>query len=99
MSGGRWERQPNGDYEYFTDEELAERAAEEWADDVSVWAGSLLVLGPIGIFYDWGFYFACAETVVGIIGLFFYPKRVLKVVLVWIGVIGLVWYIINKSKG
>jgi len=44
MSGGEWVRLPNGNYRYFTDQELAEMAAAHWEENKH----GIYVLASIG---------------------------------------------------
>lgn len=69
MSGGRWERQPNGDYQHFTDEELEERAK----NNTVLAAAICLIAGPAIMLYQIHdinviFYFGCVLALIGLLG-------------------------------
>ena len=92
MGLGRWERQPNGDYQHFSEEELAERA---YNNSISS-AAFCLLLGPVLLYYNYDdigvlFYIGCGCTLLGILALIVHTKDVLLAALSFLIIGGVLW--------
>lgn len=94
MSKGRWERQPNGDYQHFSDEEIAQREF----DKAVLIGAACAIIGPYLIFTnysdmgDW-FYVGCICTLLGIFCIFRAPGETIGAMIAYGIIGGLLWYI------
>lgn len=69
MSGGRWVRENNGDYQHYTDEEYAEQQRAK----LGMFFGVMLVGGPVLMFLFNEMLWGAIVTLVGVVGLFIVP--------------------------
>lgn len=69
MSGGRWVREKNGDYQHYTDEEYAESQRAK----LGMIFGAMLVGGPVLMFLFNEMLWGAIVTLIGIVGLFIVP--------------------------
>lgn len=69
MSGGRWVRENNGDYQHYTDEEYAEQQRAK----LGMFFGVMLVGGPVLMFLFNEMLWGAIVTIVGVVGLFIVP--------------------------
>lgn len=69
MSGGRWVRENNGDYQHYTDEEYAEQQRAK----LGIFFGVMLVGGPVLMFLFNEMLWGAIVTLVGVVGLFIVP--------------------------
>ena len=93
MSGGRWVRQDNGDYQHYTDEEIAE---QEFSKGV-LFGAAMAIVGPYLLISNIGnigdsFYAGCICTLAGIISLIMAPKETFIIMIFYAIVGGLIWY-------
>ena len=93
MSGGRWVKQKNGDYQHYTDEEIAE---QEFSKGILIGAamaivGPYLLISNINNIGD-SFYAGCIGTVFGIICLIRAPKETFIIMIFYAIIGGLIWY-------
>ena len=94
MSEGRWERQSNGDYQHFSDEEIAEREF----DKVILAGAACALIGPyllITNYSDIGewFYLGCFLTIVGLICIIKAPGETIGTMLGYAIIGGGLWYV------
>ena len=94
MSGGRWVRQSNGDYQHYTDEELADEARAK----LGIMFGLCLIGGPVLMFYFNEMSFGGIITLVGIIGIFIRPSETLGTV-IGVAILVAIFWSLSKCEG
>lgn len=87
MSGGRWVRQDNGDYQHFTDEEIRDQQRSK----AGVLFGLLLAGGPVLMLYFNEMTFGAVLTIMGVVGIFIFPSETLGTVAGLAILGGIVW--------
>lgn len=94
MSEGRWERQSNGDYQHFSDEEIAEREFNKavLAGAACALIGPYLLYNNFGAMNDW-FYAGCFLTIVGLICIIKAPGETIGTMLAYVIIGGGLWYV------
>ena len=96
MGNGRWIKQPNGDYQHFTDEEIEEQNTNK----LIAGAGICLAAGPIIMLCSLhdtdGLLAGGILTAGGLIGLILHPKEVLGMAIVCGILAGLGWFFIFR---
>lgn len=88
MSGGRWVREDNGDYQHYTDEEIAAQERSKTGYFFAV----LLVVGPFLMFAD-QLLIGAIVTLVGVVGLFIMPSETIGGILI-LGVVAGFFYLL-----
>ena len=96
MSGGVWEKQQNGDYVHYSDEEYAEKIAEDNLARAVGWGTMSLIGGSLFIYYN-SYYIGGGLILWGLIFTIKYPKQIFLTLAILAILGGLVWYFIFKD--
>lgn len=94
MSGGRWVRQDNGDYQHYTDEEYADKVRGE----IGLVCGLCLIGGPVMIFLFDELLFGSIITLFGVIGIFIRPAETLGTFIGAAILAGIIWYFAESDS-
>lgn len=94
MSGGRWVREDNGDYQHYTDDEIAEQQRSK----LGLLFALMLVGGPILMYYFNYMIIGGIITLIGVIGFIKMPTNTLGGLIVIGLLFGLLYFLYSLGK-
>lgn len=94
MSGGRWVREDNGDYQHYTDEEIAEQQRSK----LGLLFALMLVGGPILMYYFNYMIIGGIITLIGVVGFIKMPTETIGGLLVMGIFVGFIYFLYYLGK-